>query len=128
MTIQIPRTALLVIVSVIVVAAVGAVGVYVGQQLTPQPAAPVTAQTPGIVAQPTGLVTIEAPTDNAPRIEMADFKQKFDAGTLALIVDVRLVDAYAEGHIPGAVSIPEAEIVARVSEIPKEGEVVLYCA
>ncbi len=43
-----------------------------------------------------------------------------------LLVDVRSREEYVARHIRGAVSIPLGEIVARASEIPQEGLVVLY--
>jgi hydroxyacylglutathione hydrolase len=48
------------------------------------------------------------------------------AGRNAKIVDVRGRAEYAEGHIPGAVNIPLAELSRRVSEVPS-GEVVVHC-
>jgi len=44
----------------------------------------------------------------------------------ALIVDVRETWEYERGHIPGAISIPMGEVVARQDEIA--GPVVLVCA
>lgn len=43
------------------------------------------------------------------------------------LVDVRPADEYAAGHIPGALSIPVAELEHRLDEIPSEREVVAYC-
>lgn len=43
------------------------------------------------------------------------------------LVDVRPADEYAAGHIPGALSIPVAELEHRLAEIPPEREVVAYC-
>ena len=46
-----------------------------------------------------------------------------------LIVDVRKADAYAEGHIPGAINISLDEFESRLSELEghKDKEIVLYC-
>jgi|GEM_PF-7030580 len=43
------------------------------------------------------------------------------------IIDVRSADLYDDRHIKGALSIPELEIMSRLTEVPKEGNVVLYC-
>jgi rhodanese-related sulfurtransferase len=43
------------------------------------------------------------------------------------VLDVRPVQEYMAGHIPGARSIPIDELKARLREIPKKGEVVAYC-
>jgi len=43
------------------------------------------------------------------------------------ILDVRPVTEYRAGHIPGALSIPVADLKARLSDLPKDREVVAYC-
>ena len=45
----------------------------------------------------------------------------------AVVLDVRPAEEYAAGHIPGALSIPLAELADRVAELPEETEVVAYC-
>ncbi|MBM9616551.1 hypothetical protein JWJ90_19990 [Desulfobulbus rhabdoformis] len=44
-----------------------------------------------------------------------------------VLVDVRQPDEYSQGHIPGAVLIPLAEIPHRLSELPVDKDVVVYC-
>jgi rhodanese-related sulfurtransferase len=44
-----------------------------------------------------------------------------------LVLDVRPAEEYNAGHIPGAVSIPVAELRRRLREIPKRREIVAYC-
>jgi len=43
------------------------------------------------------------------------------------VVDVRPTDEYDAGHIPGALSVPVAELKRRLREIPKNREVIAYC-
>jgi ArsR family transcriptional regulator len=43
------------------------------------------------------------------------------------VLDVRPVDEFCAGHIPGAISIPVGELVARLNELPKRREIVAYC-
>jgi rhodanese-related sulfurtransferase len=43
------------------------------------------------------------------------------------VIDVRPREEYEAGHIPGAISIPLAEIKRRSAELPKRREVIAYC-
>lgn len=43
------------------------------------------------------------------------------------ILDVRPVEEYAAGHIPGAISMPIADLKARWADLPKNRDVVAYC-
>jgi rhodanese-related sulfurtransferase len=43
------------------------------------------------------------------------------------VIDVRPALEYEAGHIPGAISIPLADLKRRLGEIPKRREVVAYC-
>lgn len=45
-----------------------------------------------------------------------------------LIVDVREPFEYEQARIPGAVSIPQADLATRLQEIPKDCELLLVCA
>ena len=46
-----------------------------------------------------------------------------------IILDVRRPDEYAEGHIPGAINIPNEEIgTAEIAELPNKSQMILvYC-
>jgi rhodanese-related sulfurtransferase/DNA-binding transcriptional ArsR family regulator len=43
------------------------------------------------------------------------------------VVDVRPRDEYEAGHIPGAQSVPVAELAHHLADIPKSREVIAYC-
>lgn len=45
-----------------------------------------------------------------------------------VVVDVRDPQAYAVGHVPGAVNIPLAELEVRLGELPAGALIVTYCA
>jgi len=45
----------------------------------------------------------------------------------AVLVDVRTPEAYAEGHIPGAVNVPADQVVERAAELRRMGLPILYC-
>jgi rhodanese-related sulfurtransferase len=44
-----------------------------------------------------------------------------------LVLDVRPSEEYAAGHIPGALSIPLAELETRLADLPPGAEIVAYC-
>ena len=44
-----------------------------------------------------------------------------------VIIDVRPAEEYEAGHIPGAVSIPLAELADRMGDLPTGADVVAYC-
>lgn len=43
------------------------------------------------------------------------------------VIDVRPRDEYEAGHIPGALSIPLADLRGRLAQLPKSREVIAYC-
>jgi rhodanese-related sulfurtransferase len=43
------------------------------------------------------------------------------------VLDVRPVEEYRAGHIPGAVSIPLKELKQHLAELPHDREIVAYC-
>ncbi|MDX8404661.1 MAG: rhodanese-like domain-containing protein [Mariprofundus sp.] len=44
-----------------------------------------------------------------------------------MLIDVRSVDEYNAGHVPGAQLMPLNTLMARVGDIPKEGNVFMIC-
>jgi hypothetical protein len=45
----------------------------------------------------------------------------------AIIVDVRDQAAFEAGHAAGALSLPEAELADRLSELPRQQMIITYC-
>lgn len=43
------------------------------------------------------------------------------------VLDVRPLEEYRAGHIPGAVSLPVDELKSRLKQLPKSREIVAYC-
>jgi hydroxyacylglutathione hydrolase len=44
-----------------------------------------------------------------------------------MLLDVRTAEEYAEGHIKGALLIPVQELQQRISEVPQDKQVYIYC-
>jgi len=62
------------------------------------------------------------------QLTASEYKNRFaDSNTPHLLVDVRSLAEFADGHITGARNIPLQEIEQRLRELPKEKEIVLYC-
>ncbi|WP_229397785.1 rhodanese-like domain-containing protein [Micromonospora okii] len=52
------------------------------------------------------------------------------AGTRPLVIDVRSRTAWDQGHIPGALHVPGADLLARLDELPaahEDPQIVVYC-
>ena len=65
--------------------------------------------------------------DTVDNISADRVKQLMDAGEKVVLIDLRPAKEFEQKRLPGARSIPLAEIANRFSEIPKSGRVVLYC-
>jgi rhodanese-related sulfurtransferase len=66
------------------------------------------------------------PSDDVEPVERTELLRRVRAGEVT-VLDVRPVEEYRAGHIPGARSIPIAELKARIAELPKDCEIVAYC-
>ena len=61
-------------------------------------------------------------------IDIDSYYREFHQDTNYQLIDVREVDEYAEGRIPGAVNIPLSEFQQRYQEIETDRPIVLVCA
>jgi len=59
-------------------------------------------------------------------VDRAELLRRAQAGDV-VVLDVRPVEEYAAGHIPGAVSIPVDQLADRIADLPDGVEVVAYC-
>ena len=68
-----------------------------------------------------------SPTSGAYPLEItvAQAAEKRDQG--AFILDVRQPEEWTQFHIPGATLIPLGDLPSRLSEVPKDREVVVVC-
>ena len=60
------------------------------------------------------------------RVSLADAKAALDAGS-AVFVDVRIAEAYAVDHVPGALNIPLGELETRLTELDSHQWIIIYC-
>lgn len=60
-----------------------------------------------------------------PRMDVEQAKRLRAADALTL--DVREPHEYAAGHLPGAVSLPQADLLTRIDEIPRDARIVVVC-
>ncbi len=90
------------------------------------PAAP-SATRPPTVSNPNVQITPATPEEQAKRITRED-AMKMVHEKKAVYVDVRSKDAFEQGHITGAISIPLSELITRLKEIPPHKFIITYCA
>lgn len=62
-------------------------------------------------------------------ISIDEFQEQYTANADAdfVLYDVREVDEYEDGHVPGAINLPLSELQARFAEIPEDETVLLIC-
>lgn len=88
----------------------------------PVPPTPV----PSILRQPPAVDMSSVPNSAAPRISLADTQEKLASGE-AVLVDVRLPGAYAEGHAKGAINVPATEVASHLAQLPRDKMIITYC-
>lgn len=59
-------------------------------------------------------------------IGIPELRERIGSGDV-VVIDVRPEDEYRSGHIPGAVSVPVAELDRWIDELPRGRDVVAYC-
>lgn len=64
--------------------------------------------------------------DEFEPIERDELVRRMKAGT-ATLIDVRPVEEYEAGHLPGAVSVPITELKGWVRKAPRRKQVIAYC-
>ena len=77
------------------------------------------------------LLTACAPGNSLgyKQITMPDAVKMMESEKNYIILDVRRADEYAEGHIPGAINVPNEEIgTAEIAKLPNKSQLILvYC-
>jgi rhodanese-related sulfurtransferase/predicted transcriptional regulator len=65
--------------------------------------------------------------DELEPVTREELARRLQDGDDPVVLDVRPAAEYAAGHLPGAVSIPLAELRRRLAELPADREIVAYC-
>ena len=60
-------------------------------------------------------------------IDAADLKARIDAGENIEVLDIRSAAEVAHGVLPGSQHLPMHLIPLRLSELPKDRDIILYC-
>jgi hypothetical protein len=108
-----------------IVVAVVVVAMVVGIILSIEGGTPTSANSSqGDTALP--LNTGSVPNPDVPRISLEEAQSKL-AQSEAILIDVRSRESFEKSHAVGAISIPEDEMGARLSELPRDKEIILYC-
>ncbi len=81
----------------------------------------------GLSLPPAGTPAGKSPA-TIVRISVDELWQRIQGGEDIVVVDVRGKAEYDAGHLPGAVSIPEADFAARAAELSKDRLLIFYCA
>ncbi len=77
--------------------------------------------------QNTGSSDSQTPAPEIKRVPLADAKAAFDSQS-AVFVDVRGAETYSQGHVPGALNIPLADIEKRAGELDPNKWIITYCS
>ena len=79
------------------------------------------------LADPVALLAGHGVEDTVDNLAAERVKQLLDAGEKIILIDMRPAKEYQQNRLPGAGSIPVAEVAILFVEIRKSGRVVLYC-
>jgi phage shock protein E len=63
-----------------------------------------------------------------PSLNAQAMSEKLKNAKRPLVIDVRQPEEYSAGHIAGSKLIPLGELGKRVSELPKDKEIICVCA
>jgi len=94
--------------------------------------------TNSVPARPLNMTAIEATNRGVAEVSWAMLTsvpvvQEIEVDTLesrsveTIVLDVREPEEYEHGHVPGAISLPQADLASRLDEIPRDCPLVLIC-
>ena len=94
--------------------------------------------TNGVPARPLNMTAIEATNrgvaevrsamlTSVPVVEEIDVNALASRSTEAIVLDVREPEEYEQGHVPGAINLPQADLASRLDELPHDRPLALIC-
>jgi adenylyltransferase/sulfurtransferase len=81
----------------------------------------------GVAPNATEGAVSAAANQSDTETDVAELKRKMDNKEDFFLLDVREPNEYQIGKIPGATLIPLGEVPRRVSEIPRDKEIIVHC-
>jgi hypothetical protein len=86
---------------------------------------------PNVAASPDDEATVKlaraaAQQDGARRVTAAELQRMLENGE-AVVYDTRALGAYQHEHLTGAQSLPSAEVLGHIDELPRDKTLVFYC-
>jgi rhodanese-related sulfurtransferase len=75
------------------------------------------------------LQSVSQPANDLVEVSRQELQQRLGDKSLT-VVDVLPREAYVSSHIPGAISLPLAEVSSRAGEVipDRDAEIAVYCA
>lgn len=94
--------------------------------------------TESVPARPLNMTAIEATNRGLANVDWAMLSGKppvpeVDVDTLegrapeSFLLDVREPQEYAEGHVPGAINLPQSDLASRLEELPRDRPIFVIC-
>jgi hydroxyacylglutathione hydrolase len=68
------------------------------------------------------------PVSRLELIDAAQLAERLEDGAAPLVLDVRDADEWEEGHIPGSIHMPYAELLGRLAELPEDRTIAAVCS
>ena len=113
-----------IVVAVVVLAIIGGIILSIERGQPASAELPGSSVSQGSTALPLNTASIPFPL--VRRATLEETQSKLEQGQ-AVLVDVRSKSSYDQGHAAGAISLPEEEVAARLVELPRDKELILYC-
>ena len=66
------------------------------------------------------------PYPEIKRVSLSDARKAYDSQS-ALFIDVRDADSFTSSHIPGAINIPQDQLLSHLEELTSARWIITYC-